>query len=69
MKRAGGGGRTEVTKDQSSSAEQKADEILSRIKTKLSQDTSIEYTVNQLMQDARDPENLGKIFIGWQPWL
>jgi hypothetical protein len=43
----------------------------------------VEYTVNQLIQEARDPDNLAKIFvgewlwqywgsadqIGWQPWL
>jgi len=24
----------------------------------------VEYTVNQLIQEARDPENLAKIFVG-----
>jgi hypothetical protein len=42
---------------------EKADRILSKIKGKLRDDLSVEYTVNQLIQEARDVENLAKIFV------
>jgi len=80
LKRAQGGGRVE---GQSSGALEKADRVLGKIRQKLRPDLSVEYTVNQLIQEARDPENLAKIFVGecsdqsmdvadqtgWQPWL
>jgi ataxia telangiectasia mutated family protein len=41
---------------------------LAKIKSKLRGDLSVEYTVNQLIQEARDMDNLARIFVGWQPW-
>lgn len=67
LQRAQGGGR--VTAATSASALEKADRILHKIEQKLRDDLSIEYTVNQLIQEARDVENLAKIFVGWQPWF
>lgn len=52
----------------SASALEKADRILAKIKSKLRGDLSVEYTVNQLIQEARDMDNLARIFVGWQPW-
>ena len=48
----------------SATVQEKADRVLSRIRQKLRGDLSVEYTVNQLTQEARDPENLAKIFVG-----
>ena len=67
LQRAQGGGR--VAAGNSATAVEKADRILSKIRGKLRPDLSIEYTVNQLIQEARDVENLAKIFVGWQPWF
>lgn len=67
--RAQGGGRVSAGSTTSASALEKADRILSKIRGKLRPDLSIEYTVNQLIQEARDVENLAKIFVGWQPWF
>jgi ataxia telangiectasia mutated family protein len=61
LKRAQGGGRVE---GQSTTANEKADRVLSKIRQKLRPDLSVEYTVNQLIQEARDPDNLAKIFVG-----
>ena len=30
---------------------------------------SVEGQVNQLIQQARDPTRLCKVFVGWQPYL
>lgn len=58
MRRAGGGrSDTERGQDQ-------ADRVLSRIRGKLGTELSTEYRVNQLIQEARDPEHLAKIFVG-----
>jgi len=38
--------------------------VLSRIRQKLRDDLSVEYRVNQLIQEARDVESLAKIFVG-----
>lgn len=68
MQRAQGGGRVAAGAT-SVTAVEKADRILSKIQGKLRDDLSVEYTVNQLIQEARDVENLAKIFVGWQPWF
>lgn len=68
MQRAQGGGRVSAGTT-STTAVEKADRILSKIQGKLRDDLSVEYTVNQLIQEARDVENLAKIFVGWQPWF
>jgi ataxia telangiectasia mutated family protein len=39
------------------------------LRAKLSSDLSVEYQVNELLNQARDPGNLAMIFPGWQPWL
>lgn len=67
LKRAQGGDRIEHA--QASSGKEKADRVLARIRQKLRPDLSVEYTVNQLIQEAKDVENLSRIFVGWQPWL
>ena len=67
LQRAQGGGRLDVV--QSATVQEKADRVLSRIRQKLKDDLSVEYRVNQLIQEARDVENLAKIFVGWQPWF
>lgn len=59
MSRAQGGGRVET-----SSGHDKAERILARIRQKLGHELSVEYSVNQLIQEARDPEHLAKIFVG-----
>lgn len=74
MRRAQGGGRVETT-----SGKDKAERVLARIRQKLGHELSVEYSVNQLIQEARDPEHLAKIYIGgsltgtltpgWQSWL
>lgn len=46
------------------SAQEKADRVLTAIRGKLSRDTSVQNKVNQLIQQARDSENLATIFIG-----
>ena len=43
--------------------------MLSRIRQKLRDDLSVEYRVNQLIQEARNVESLAKIFVGWQSWF
>lgn len=41
-----------------------ADRALSIVAAKLDQKLSVEYTVNQLIQQATDPQNLARIFSG-----
>ena len=38
-------------------------------RVKLRDDLSVEYAVNALIQQARDPENLARIFTGWHSWF
>ncbi|TFK73765.1 hypothetical protein BDN72DRAFT_956320 [Pluteus cervinus] len=52
----------------SGSAEEAADRALSGVARKLDKALSVEYTVNQLIAEARDPGNLSVIFYGWSPW-
>ncbi|KAL1411153.1 Serine/threonine-protein kinase tel1 [Vanrija albida] len=68
MRRAQGGGRVDPGQ-QSTTGQDKAEKVLSRIRLKLGRELSVEYAVNQLIQQARDVESLAKIFIGWQSWL
>lgn len=67
LQRAQGGGRVDLA--QSATVQEKANRVLSRIRQKLRDDLSVEYRVNQLIQEARDAENLAKIFVGWQSWF
>ncbi|CAD6591693.1 MAG: Serine/threonine-protein kinase tel1, partial [Tremellales sp. Tagirdzhanova-0007] len=67
LQRAQGGGRVDLA--QSATVQEKADRVLSRIRQKLRDDLSVEYRVNQLIQEATDVENLAKIFVGWQSWF
>lgn len=51
-----------------------AERALTRIRLKLEgleegTTTSIEGQINRLIQQAKDPQNLCKIFHGWQPYL
>ena len=62
LQRAQGGGRVDLA--QSATVQEKADRVLSRIRQKLRDDLSVEYRVNQLIQEATDVENLAKIFVG-----
>lgn len=63
MRRAQGGGRVDPGQ-QSTTGQDKAEKVLSRIRLKLGSTLSVEYAVNQLIQQARDVESLAKIFIG-----
>ena len=65
LQRAQGGGRLDLA--QSATVQEKADRVLSRIRQKLRDDLSVEYRVNQLIQEATDVENLAKIFVGEWP--
>ena len=29
----------------------------------------VEGQVQQLLQDSQDPANLGRLYVGWAPWL
>lgn len=58
------GGIEPALVDATTAQSDKADRILARIASKLSPDLSVEYTVNQLIQEARDPERLATIFTG-----
>lgn len=65
LQRAQPGTRSEIELvQQSATVQEKADRVLSRIRQKLRGDLSVEYQVNELIQEARDVENLSKIFIG-----
>ena len=46
-----------------------ADRALSIVSGKLDTKLSVEYTVNQLIQEAMDPANLSQLFHGWQSYL
>jgi ataxia telangiectasia mutated family protein len=50
-------------------AELLAERAIGTVMEKLSTSLSVEYTVNDLMMQARDPANLGSIFSGWQAAL
>ncbi len=50
-------------------AELSADRAVTSVMTKLSSSLSIEYTVNDLIQQAMDAGNLSAIFHGWQAAL
>ncbi|WWC63986.1 uncharacterized protein I303_106592 [Kwoniella dejecticola CBS 10117] len=54
---------------QDANVKEKADRVLSKIKSKLGSELSIEYTVNMLIQEARDVEHLSRIYHGWAPWF
>ncbi|BGP41354.1 Serine/threonine-protein kinase tel1 [Rhodotorula kratochvilovae] len=45
-----------------------ADRALSIVRSKLDDRLSVQYTVNQLIQEATNPSNLARIFSGWQPY-
>lgn len=59
------GGKADLIDPQSAEVQEKAERVLSGIRNKLSDALSVEYTVNMLIQQARDIENLAKIFHGW----
>ena len=46
-----------------------ASRALIMVQKKLSSELSVEFKVNELLQQAMDPRNLSVIFPGWQPWL
>ncbi|KAK6906072.1 hypothetical protein I203_100054 [Kwoniella mangroviensis CBS 8507] len=48
---------------------EKADRVLNKIKNKLGTGLSVEYTVNMLIQEARDVEHLARIYHGWAAWF
>lgn len=61
MRRAGGGQAQAV---HASAGQDKAERVLSAIRLKLGPELSVEYRVNQLIQEARNEEYLSKIFVG-----
>jgi ataxia telangiectasia mutated family protein len=65
MCRVQGGAKSDLPL--SATGQDKADRTLSRINQKLRDDLSVEYRVNQLVQQARDPENLARIYHGELP--
>ncbi|KAK8844109.1 hypothetical protein IAR55_006903 [Kwoniella newhampshirensis] len=66
LQRAQGGGLI-IPSD--ASVREKADRVLGKIRGKLAGDLSVEYTVNQLIMEARDVESLAKIYHGWAAWF
>ncbi|KAG6332983.1 hypothetical protein ID866_6106 [Astraeus odoratus] len=50
-----------------SGAEEAADRALSSVSRKLDKSLSVEYTVNELIAEARDKMNLATIYHGWSP--
>ncbi|GAA5846422.1 hypothetical protein JCM9279_001368 [Rhodotorula babjevae] len=46
-----------------------ADRALAIVRAKLDDRLSVQYTVNQLIQEATNPSNLARIFSGWQPYF
>ncbi|BEI92084.1 uncharacterized protein CcaverHIS019_0409040 [Cutaneotrichosporon cavernicola] len=64
MRRAGGG-----QAQAQGAGQDKAERVLTQIRQKLGPELSVEYRVNQLMQEARNEDHLSRIFIGWQSWL
>ncbi|GAA5895897.1 DNA-binding protein kinase TEL1 [Sporobolomyces salmoneus] len=46
-----------------------ADRALSIVRGKLDTRLSVQYSVNQVIQEATDPRNVSAIFCGWQPYL
>ncbi|WWC73055.1 uncharacterized protein I206_107020 [Kwoniella pini CBS 10737] len=65
----GGGKKMEDLLLNNANVKEKADRILNKIKNKLSSELSIEYTVNMLIQESRDINNLSTIYHGWAPWF
>nr|KIR86402.1 serine/threonine-protein kinase TEL1 [Cryptococcus tetragattii IND107] len=49
--------------------QEKADRIMRETRENLSKELSVQYRVNQLIQEARDVNNLATIFRGWHSWL
>ncbi|GAA5887702.1 hypothetical protein JCM16303_003731 [Sporobolomyces ruberrimus] len=45
-----------------------ADRALSIVRSKLDTRLGVQYSVNQVIQEATDPRNLSCIFSGWQPY-
>ncbi|WVR09037.1 hypothetical protein IAU60_006097 [Kwoniella sp. DSM 27419] len=68
LQRAQGGGRVDLVSHEATMQE-KADRVLGKIRDKLGGDLSVEYTVNMLIQEARDVESLAKIYHGWAAWF
>src|SRR5947208_1692163 len=62
------GGPTEdpTTTMTSAPGSELADRALRGVARKLSRDLSVEYTVNELMREAKDTYNLANIFVGAQ---
>lgn len=59
MRRAGGG-----QAQMQGAGQDKAERVLTQIRQKLGPELSVEYRVNQLMQEARNEDHLSRIFIG-----
>ncbi|WRT69110.1 uncharacterized protein IL334_006094 [Kwoniella shivajii] len=68
LQRAQGGGRVDMISNDAN-VQEKADRVLGRIKGKLGTELSVEYTVNMLIQEARNVEFLAKIYHGWASWF
>ncbi|OLY81988.1 Serine-protein kinase ATM [Smittium mucronatum] len=46
-----------------------AERAIYSVSKRLSSELSVDCVVNELIQDATDPNNLSRMFSGWQPWL
>ncbi|KAK4047357.1 Serine/threonine-protein kinase tel1 [Microbotryomycetes sp. JL221] len=46
-----------------------ADRAFAAVRSKLDNQLSVEYTVNQLIQEATDIGHLARIYFGWKPYL
>ncbi|KZP01857.1 hypothetical protein CALVIDRAFT_508488 [Calocera viscosa TUFC12733] len=59
---------TEELNMESDMAQENADRALKSVADKLDKSLSVEYTVNRLINEARDMWNLSQIYSGWLPW-
>ncbi|GAA97888.1 hypothetical protein E5Q_04568 [Mixia osmundae IAM 14324] len=46
-----------------------AHRAIDQVSAKLNSTLSVEYQVNDLIQQAQNPDNLCRIFCGWAPWM
>ncbi|KAG9009575.1 Serine/threonine-protein kinase tel1 [Tulasnella sp. 427] len=49
--------------------EKLAERALASVARKLDKSLSVSHDVQELISQATDPNNLGKIYFGWRPWL
>lgn len=59
----------EVPKGADLMGNKEAARALLMVQKKLSAELSVEFKVNELLQQAMDPKNLALLFPGWQAWF